>query len=80
MGFGRFADLPGEQISERSAAAFSPVVKEWSYGGASRPASMLSRTVMQTSRLCGCSPLDNDAPGAFDQRARTLMAAIPVDH
>src|SRR5439155_1415185 len=51
VGFSRFAALLEEQIGKK----ITPATKGWSYGGASGPASTLSRTVMQMSRLFGCS-------------------------
>ena len=55
VGFSRSPPYLRSRSAERSAAAFSPATKEWSYGGASGPGSMSSRTVTQMSRSYGCS-------------------------
>ena len=55
VGFGAFAPYLRSRPAKKSAAAFFPATKGWSYGGASGRASMSSRTVTQMSRSYGCS-------------------------
>jgi hypothetical protein len=54
VGFGTFAALPEEQISEKIIRRILSGDQACSCGGASGPVFMSSRTVTRISRSCGC--------------------------